>query len=215
MSKANPYSKSPVHITQGSGKMCGIVSINTSTKTNSFCQKMQINQDSICKYCYAERFEGLFFTLHKHLIANSELLSSRRLAKDEIPVIYQDVCRINSYGELINETHYRNICAIAETNPHCTFTLWTKRLNLVSSYRPVNLTIIYSNPKIDDPLEIIPHAVDGVFNVITAKYAISHNIHPNCTGHCRTCMRCYSKFPPGVIYEILKSDQKKFEGYND
>ena len=211
MAKTSLYSNSPIHITQGTGKMQGIVSINSSTLANPFCKKMSANPAFICSKCYANRFESIYPALHRCLMSNSELLSNAILADEDIPIIYQDICRLHSYGELINETHFRNFCKIAEHNPHCLFTLWTKRLNLISPNRPSNLNVIYSNPKLDSPISTVPSGVDGVFNVLTAEYAISHGIKSNCPGHCRMCMKCYRSSPAGVIYEILKSDQKKYK----
>lgn len=211
MSKSNPYTKSPIHITQGTGKMLGIVSINSSTLSNPFCQKMHENQALICARCYANQFEKAYSSLRGYLESNSHILSSAPLSDEDIPIIYQDVCRIHSFGELMNQTHFDNIVRIAIKNSHCLFTLWTKRLNLISPNRPSNLNVIYSNPKLDSPISTVPSGVDGIFNVVTAEYAIAHNIKSNCPGHCRMCMKCYRSSPAGVIYEILKSDQKKYK----
>jgi hypothetical protein len=212
MSRSNPYTKSPIHITQGTGKMIGIVSINSSTLANPFCEKMSANPAFICSKCYANRFESMYSALHQCLMSNSELLSNAILADEDIPIVFQDVCRLHSYGELINETHFRNFCKIAEHNPHCLFTLWTKRLNLIDIRRPSNLRVIYSNPKIDDPFDQTPFGADGVFNVISANYALEHSITPNCRGSCRMCMRCYNRDRmPGIIVEVEKNDQSKWE----
>lgn len=211
MSNSNPYTKSPIHITQGTGKMLGIVSINSSTLSNPFCQKMKDKPGLICGKCYARTYESIYSALRGYLESNSRILSSAPLSDEDIPVIYQDICRVHSFGELQNEMHLENICRIAIKNSHCLFTLWTKRLNLISPNRPSNLNVIYSNPKLDSPISAVPLGVDGVFNVLTAEYAISHNIKSNCPGHCRMCMKCYRSSPAGVIYEILKSDQKKYK----
>lgn len=212
MAKTSLYSNSPIHITVGTGKMQGIVSINSSTLANPFCKKMSANPTFICSKCYANRFESIYPALRRCLIKNSELLSTAILADEDIPTIFQDVCRIHSYGELINEVHYRNLCKIAEHNPHCLFVLWTKRLNLIDIRRPSNLRVIYSNPRIDEPIDTTPFGADGVFNVISANYALEHSITPNCRGSCRMCMQCYNRERmPGIIVEVEKNDQNKWE----
>ena len=60
------------------------------------------------------------------------MLSDRLLEPHEIGRVFSDVLRINGHGELINDTHYRNICAIAEANPHTLVVLWTRAHHLGS-----------------------------------------------------------------------------------
>ena len=42
-----------INISQGSGKMDSIKSINTNTLTNEFCIKQNKNKNSICGICFS------------------------------------------------------------------------------------------------------------------------------------------------------------------
>ena len=102
------------------------------------------------------------------------------------------VNRFHSHGELINSTHFYNFLLICECNPRCTFSLWTKRRNIVSSIldkvgKPKNLILIYSNPKLNKPLKNVPRHFDKTFNNITYD-----DPSINCHMKCKDCMMCYT-----------------------
>ena len=154
-----------IHVTNGNGKMAGIQSINTSTTNNEFCTKMR-ETDSVCKKCYAARFENMRPSLHDALEKNI-VLSQRDLTMRELPIINASIFRFHSYGELINSKHFENYIAIANHNPNTIFTLWTKRKNIVSRVlnnmvKPSNLILIYSSSIIDD-IAALPKHFNKVF----------------------------------------------------
>ena len=68
-----------VHITNGSGKLDSIKSINTNTVTNDFCIKMNKAKDTniICTKCYSH---AMLKTFRKNCLPwfqrNSDLLST-------------------------------------------------------------------------------------------------------------------------------------------
>ena len=82
-----------------------------------------------------------------------------------------------------------NICL---NQPMTTFTLWTKRANIVSRVlknraKPKNLILIYSNKYIDRLDIKLPKHFDKVFNTIS-----KHTSSVNCNGKCLECMMCYT-----------------------
>lgn len=195
-----------VHISKMSGKLKGIDAINTNTVTNEFCQKMQ-KGNNICKHCYSQAMlTGSRKNCQASFQRNSDLLSSRRLLPHEIPIINAAWFRIHGHGELINDVHLHNICAIAFHNPQTTFALWTKRKDLINEYvtnvsmPPPNLILIYSNPQLDKVMTEPPMNFDKVFNNITDKTRPAL-----CTGQkCMDCLECYRHSGADVIVEHVK-----------
>ena len=202
---------SNVHISTMSGKLEGFRAINTNTLTNKFCIKM--NKDSkntICSVCYSHTMlNGFRKNTAPALQRNSDLLGSRSLTKEELPSIMDSFFRFSAHGELINIQHLANLTDIVEHNPHCTFSLWTKRKDYVErlfSYRskPSNLILIYSNPKISSvlPKHLMPKYFDKTFNNVLADEAVPLQ---NCTGQkCKDCLLCYKQDTTPTIVEKVK-----------
>lgn len=191
-----------IHVTNGNGKMTGIQSINTSTTNNEFCTKMR-ETDSVCKKCYAARFENMRPSLHDALEKNI-VLSQRDLTTRELPIINASIFRFHSYGELINSKHFENYIAIANHNPGTIFTLWTKRKNIVSRVlnnmvKPGNLILIYSSSIIDDIAALPKH-----FNKVFTAHSKNTDKPINCHGECNNCRLCYSHNDVTFINEIVR-----------
>jgi hypothetical protein len=192
-----------VHLTTGKGKMVGIPSINTSTTDNTFCQAMQ-KTDSICKSCYAQRYEKLRPSM-VNAFRRNKFLSERPLQPEELPAINAQIARFASYGELINMMHFINLLRIALANPRTIFTLWTKRYRIVQRVlnvlgKPDNLILIYSSPVVGVPSKL-PKGFDKVF---TAFARGSDMTDINCHGACNDCRLCYSHNNTTFINEIIK-----------
>ena len=192
-----------IHITQGSGKLAGIQSINTPTTTNPFCQSMQ-KTDSVCKSCYAQRYEKIRPNIVTAFERNL-FLSERELLPLEIPTISDDIARFASYGELINMMHFINLLRIALANPRTVFTLWTKRYRIVQRVlkhmdKPDNLILIYSSPVVGK-VSALPKHFNKVFTTF-ARGTDTTDI--NCHGSCNTCRLCYSHNDTVIINEIIK-----------
>ena len=138
-------------ISKGIGKMENIKSISTNTLTNDFCKKMHSTTNTliICGHCYS--YEGLemarFPNQVKALQRNSDILSKKELSEREIYQNYMfndNIFRLQSHGDLINELHLKNLMAIVKANKWTTFALWTKRKNVIKEYfdkheKPENL----------------------------------------------------------------------------
>ena len=179
----------------GSGKMLGIPSLNTDTTSNEFCQSMyNSNKDNlICKECYSMNMLNTFRKNCKpKFLNNSKFLSEKIHEAEYLPVCPSTVGRFHSHGELINTNHLYNLVNICHNQPMTTFTLWTKRKNIVSRVlksrnKPKNLILIYSNPIVDRLNIKLPKHFDKVFNNVSSK---TSNI--NCNEKCLDCMKCYT-----------------------
>jgi len=190
-----------IKISKMSGKLQGIGAINTDTTTNDFCIR-QKSTDTICGKCYSHK---MLTTFRKSCVPafqhNSELMKDL-IEWDLLPIINQAYFRFNGHGELINLNHYKNIINIAKKNPHCTFTLWTKRASIVRQISdvPSNLILIFSNPRIDKVIGV-PRGFDKVFNNVNKDSGIKQN----CTGRkCIDCLMCYKHDKLNVIIEAVK-----------
>ena len=144
-----------IHISKMTGKLEGFQAISTNTTTNGYCKKKfeEQNPNVICTFCYSW---GMLKTFRKNmepaLQRNTDLLNSKVLHPDALPIINSAFFRFNAHGELaldkkqatINLENYVNI---ALKNPHCTFSLWTKRFDVIKPYfdkydKPKNLILI-------------------------------------------------------------------------
>jgi hypothetical protein len=195
--------RAAVHISTMTGKLAGIFAVNTNTLTNTFCTKMAATE-SICGVCYSRAMlSGSRKNCAPAFERNSLLLSGALIEVDRMPYINAAIFRFHGHGELINETHLENLYRIAERNPACTFTLWTKRRDLIRTgrARPGNLILIYSNPSLDKLMSKPPARFDKVFNNVRADFTGE----ANCTGQkCIECKLCYTPGGENVIVEHAK-----------
>lgn len=193
------------------GKMTGIGALNTNTLTNEFCQKMNNckNAKIICTQCYSWK---MLKTFRKNAVPcfekNSRVLSSELIPLEKIPVINFSFFRFNAHGEIINELHLKNIIRITLKNPHCNFTLYTKRKKFIFDFfnnneKPKNLILVYSNPIINSE-SIMPQFFDKVFNVYT--FEGHKGVKINCgQKSCLSCLKCYKHNKIDTVNELLKN----------
>lgn len=187
-------------------KMAGMTSLNTSSVENKFCERMASNKKMVCRTCYAIKLEK--FRKHgigKVFVNNGKILYKKLKAKDT-PQFNCTAVRFNSFGELINVTHYKNLLAIAEANPHTIFALWTKRTNLIRKYKKnlPNMIHIYSSPEVNKVSDPGPE-FDKIFTVFDKKHVSENNIDINCSEQCKGCMLCYTHNKTRYINERLRS----------
>lgn len=186
-----------VHITKGAegGKMAGISSINTSTLQNDFCSKMRVT-DSICGNCYAASLSKMRPTMEQAITKN-HFLATRDILQRELPIINARYFRFHSIGELINSQHFENLLAIVENNPLTTFSLWTKRKDIINKVlknraKPLNFILIYSSIELNKQAKK-PRHFDKVFTVYIKKTATDQQKAAiNCNSKCMDCLLCYS-----------------------
>ena len=201
-----------LHLTvHNKGKLKGITSINTSSLQNEFCNSIGCRNikrkdrkyKSVCELCYAEKNEKVRKSLEKCLINNSYILSKELLNDRQVPILNQKYIRFHSFGEIINGIHFQNFLKIAKLNPDTTFSLMTKRYDIVMKYPKLN-NIIYiaSSPLINIPIsdKKILEYFDKIFTVYDKE-----NIEITC-GHndCLHCLKCYNKSGDKKINELLR-----------
>jgi len=180
------------HWSKMSGKLEGIPALNTDTTSNEYCKKMS-KTDTICGSCYSW---NMLKTFRKSAVPsfnrNSKFLSAEVHNPKYLLPVSAIVARFNAHGELINENHFINIINICKNQPNTTFTLWTKRKNIINkvckNYKlPKNLIMVYSNPVIDTIMQKVPKHFNKVFNNVSKK---SNKI--NCFQNCIDCLKCYN-----------------------
>jgi hypothetical protein len=202
-----------IHISIMTGKLDGLRAISTNTRTNDYCIKQNASGDpnNICTKCYSHTMLSSYRkNMQPALQRNSDALSAAPLAPDAIPRILDAVFRFDAHGELINDTHLSNLCAIATRNPRTSFALWTKRNDIVSKHfrsnpKPVNLILIYSNPKISNIMRKPPRYFDRTFNNVLEHEYVEQQ---NCTGQkCADCLLCYT---PGNGVTTIVEKVKKY-----
>ena len=202
-----------VHISVMTGKLDGLRAISTNTRTNEYCIKQNASGDAsnICTKCYSHTMLSSYRkNMQPALQRNSDALSSRMLETHEIPKILDSVFRFDAHGELINATHLANLSAICESNPRTSFALWTKRNDIVGKFfraraKPVNMILIYSNPKISHIMAKPPKHFDRTFNNVLEHEEVERQ---NCTGQqCKDCLLCYT---PGNGVTTIVEKVKKY-----
>ena len=169
-------------------------------------------------FCYSHEMLNTFRkNMAPALQRNTDLLNSKVLHPDALPVINSAFFRFNAHGELaldkkkatINLENYVNI---ALKNPHCTFSLWTKRFDVIKPYfdkhdKPKNLILIYSTPLTNHILKKTPQYFDKTFNTVIETDYVDQQ---NCTGQkCKDCLLCYKKDTTSIIVEKVKTYGKK------
>ena len=202
------------------GKLEGFQAISTNTVTNGYCNKQYKKQDpnNICSFCYSnEMLRTYRKSVATALQRNSDLLTSKVLHEDALPVINSAFFRFNAHGELdLDKTkatiNLQNYVNIAIKNPHCTFSLWSKRFDIIKPFfdkhdKPKNLILIYSTPLTNHILNKVPKYFDKTFNTVKGDL---HKDQQNCTGQkCKDCLLCYKKDTTNIIVEKVKTYGKK------
>jgi len=184
------------------GKMEGMISLNTSSLNNKFCIAMS-KKDIICSKCYSNRMLKMYKTADGAFQHNGRLLSEGKL--EDLPQFNAAFVRFNAFGELINDTHLYNLVRICNANPQTTFTLWTKKKGIVAKIlaqygKPNNMLLVYSSEGVG-VRELLPLYFDKVFTV----YDKVSQVDINCGDKkCFDCRLCYTKNRTIYIKEKLK-----------
>ena len=203
-----------VHYTLNhTGKMSGMQSLSTSCLCNKNCLNRVENENLVCSHCYAQRQMKMYKNLEKCLKKNTEILTTRLLTDEEIPLINAAFFRFESFGDLNNEIQVVNYFRICKRNKHVKFALWTKNPWIIAETinngenKPRNLQVIYSSPyldKCDNKLNKYPF-IDKIFTVYTKEQIKANNIEINCGAKsCLSCHKCYVKSKEIYINEKCK-----------
>lgn len=212
--------KTGIHVvTAHRGKMEGMASISTSCLCNKHCKEYSKNDENICSYCYANTSLRTFAGMQDNCKKNTEILTSRILTPEELPVLNYSYFRFEAFGDLVNETQLINYFNICRNNKGTHFALWTKNPFIVQSAiskgykKPRNLNIILSSMKVNKPAEHSKYDfVDKIFTVYSDDYISENKIEINCgSKSCLLCQKCYRKTKEKEINERLKVRKVKGE----
>ena len=203
-------------VSQGlTGKMTGMPAITTSMLCNAHCQKLSNIIGTVCEKCYTMKYLKSRPAVEKCYAENTDLLTTSIIPIKQLPFINAAMCRLETFGDIVNTTHLQNYVNLIKKNNHCMFSLFTKNYTVVFDYfkthkQPKNLSIVISSLIINDPfeLEFIPDYLTNVkiFTVYSKPFAKGNNVAINCgKNRCVDCRRCYTKNKnPIYVSEILK-----------
>lgn len=229
--KAYQYLIKSIMNSKMSGKMEGIKGLTTSCHACKYCHAMAQNQNSICSHCYSQKNKR--WKNARSYIYNTLFLSYSD-KYEKMPIIptnniFSLVNRFNSHGELVDVKTLKSFNFIAEHNPGVTFTLWTKRMNIINILKPKlasNLQIIHSHINLvtknnleSEAVNLVQFAknnnmptfvvVDNTSTAEELKRLLDFaGIEWSVCGAkcCATCQNCYMNYNKSkkVIIEFLK-----------
>lgn len=202
-----------------SGKIEGILSLDSSCHGCTFCQKMmelaKQHSDIICGYCYDNKQENRWQAVEDRHGLNLMIMSSVDFSVEELKTLQNThIVRINSSGDIENAIHAGNMIKYAIAFPAAHVTLWAKNDEAVqeafSKYgKPKNLIYIASSVRINHR-RALPKNADYTFTVYDEDHiqeAIDSGSMP-CNGKkCKDCgFHCYlGTWPIGSdIAELLR-----------
>lgn len=201
-----------LHITtKHTGKMEGMHSLSSSCRQNPYCMQRSKIDGTICQKCYAQNMMKMYAKLDPCMSKNGDILSSRVLTEEELPVINVAYFRFEAFGDLINDIHVINFFNICKLNPDTHFALWTKNPGLIQAAidkgnpKPDNLQIVLSSPYVNVKADNKWEFVDKLFTVYDKQFIAENNIEVNCHGkQCLKCKMCYKNNGVTDIKEQLK-----------
>ena len=182
------------------GKMAGMMSLSTSNLVNPFCKARRECKGSICEKCYAHTQMLRYTSMQECLANNFQILTTKLLGREEIPIINALVFRFEAFGDIYNEIQVANYFQICKANPAVRFALWTKNPAVVERAimafsKPDNLVILLSSLYVNTQEDISKYPfVDKVFTVYDKETIKRDGIEINCGArNCFTCQKCYHK----------------------
>lgn len=201
-------------------KLDGLKSISTSCLDNTFCLARMQNCTSICHDCYAGTQQERNLALNEHNLVNGIILRNVLIPVEYfrgLALFNEKFVRIESFGDVSNETQAENYIHIMQAFEGATFAVWTKNIFtwirvFEKCEKPCNCVFIVSSCHknvIASLREEITKYIDHVFTVYTEEFINSHGININCGGRaCKECIaqgkRCYFKNTEYHISEMLK-----------
>ncbi len=203
------------------GKIAGIPSLDGHAVSCAFCSFMRDLANKfpelkiICGTCYAcdarEQMKATAQIAHARnaLILSSVEFTAEELAALPIPCdVSRPYCRFNEDGDVVNETHARNLLKIANTHIFIGFGLWYKNRAAVYPVLdeegvPENVEIIFSVPRVslkpEQILKLAGRHDNKVFAVFETDEEVDNAVNNfgfvRCNGiKCIICgFRCYKK----------------------
>lgn len=196
--------------------MAGMPAITSSMLCNEYCRRLRSIPDTVCQKCYAVKYLQARPSVDKCYRANTELLTTSVIPIKQLPFINAAMCRLETFGDIVNATHLHNYVNLVKKNNHCVFSLFTKNYTVVFDYfkshkQPKNLSIVISSLLLNQPFDVKFLAETNltnvkIFTVYTKPYAKGNNVVINCgKTRCIDCRRCYMKNKaPIYVSELLK-----------
>ena len=204
-------------ISQGlTGKMAGMPAITSSMLCNEYCERLRSIPNTVCEKCYTLKYLQARPSVDKCYRENTELLTKGIIPIHQLPFINATMCRLESFGDIINATHLQNYINLIKKNNHCMFALFTKNYTVVFDYfkthkQPKNLSLVISSLLLNQPFDVsflkdINLTNVKIFTVYSKPYAKGNGVIINCgKNRCIDCQRCYKKNKtPIYVSEILK-----------
>lgn len=197
-------------------KLENINSLNTSPLLNDYCIKRNMRKDLICHMCFSVRRLKYRKNNQPKFERNTKILTSCIIPEYAIPFLNALYFRIESFGDLMNDTQVINYINLINKNPLTNFAWWTKNPIFIKKAiekgyaKPENVQIVFSVCKINGYCDIaaIKKAfpfIDKIFVVYTQEYIDLHDVKINCgTLHCYQCLNCYKKGGNEIVNERIK-----------
>lgn len=199
-----------------SGKMKGMQSLSTSCLCNKYCKAYSSDPQKICSKCYAQTQMKYYKGMQECFKRNTEILTKNVIDKQYLPYINAIVFRLETFGDIQNETQVINYFNLCKKNKKVKFALWTKNPGIISrvikhgNSKPKNLQIVLSSHYLNDQVDIDRwDFVDKIFTVYTEDFIKENGVNINCGAKsCLACQKCYHKNNEKYINEKLKGKTK-------
>ena len=193
-----------INITEHTGKLTGFYSISTSSLVNEYCIARSKNPDLICFYCYSNSLQEKRTNLQKALIKNTEILTTQVIDLPPLPVECERF-RIESFGDLQNETQAENYRKFIDENRHVFFGWWSKNSFIIDRItdfkKPENCNLIASSDRINHITEEMPKHFNKRFTVFEHGKCDCINCGAKACGRCELC---YTENDTVDLYELKK-----------
>lgn len=199
-------------LTTHKGKMEGIKSLSTYKLVCNTCLSLKDNEKLICNKCYVDKAFMRYPQLSMAMIYNTLLLKYTDLKQRQLPIINDLYFRFESFSDLQNEQHLKNLYKIAKYNPRTQFALWTKNIAMIIKHKaPKNVNLILSNAILNEQvlgqkiIDIVKAKTDCKHVKVFSVFDKEHMQEQNCEQKCITCLKCYkAKDKTSFINELLK-----------
>lgn len=187
------------------GKIEGIFSFDSSCNGCNFCAMMRkaAEKDSsiICGHCYDAKQEVYRISMKERHMLNLRIMSTVEFTVEELSTLNGNgaINRVNSSGDIENETHARNMVKIGYAHPISRVTIWAKNVPAVQKAfdelgKPENVIFIASSIRING-CRNLPKYADYTFTVYDKEHiaAAMEKGACECNGKkCRECgFKCY------------------------
>ena len=208
-------------LTEHTGKLKGLESLSTLKTINQLCLHYSQIGGAVCFHCYVNKYLKMYSQLEYSLLYNTLILKYTELQPQQLLNINAKYFRFESFSDLHNMTHLKNLIKIAKYNNGVNFGLWSKNYNLILSYlknykMPKNINLIISSIFLNGVISEnycnrllktgnIKKEQLKVFTVYDKKTIEHDNIIINCGGKsCLNCGLCYRKNKTMFLNEVLK-----------